>query len=74
MKVKCPTCGCEQEWSTSNPYRPFCSERCKVIDLGAWLDEKMIIPDVDNNINDGIVTVQDVLKTKNLPKQKTEDM
>jgi endogenous inhibitor of DNA gyrase (YacG/DUF329 family) len=35
-KVKCPTCGDAVAWSTSNPYRPFCSERCKNIDLGAW--------------------------------------
>jgi len=32
------------EWSTDNPYRPFCSERCKQIDLGAWADEKFAIP------------------------------
>jgi hypothetical protein len=31
------------EWSESNPHRPFCSERCKLIDLGAWLTEKQRI-------------------------------
>jgi len=36
--VKCPTCDKPVEWSESNPYRPFCSERCKLIDLGAWAD------------------------------------
>jgi hypothetical protein len=41
--VKCPQCGTEVEWST-NPYRPFCSERCRLVDLGAWLDEKYVIP------------------------------
>ncbi len=35
MKVKCPTCKRWTEWH-NNPYRPFCSERCKLIDLGAW--------------------------------------
>jgi hypothetical protein len=35
MKIKCPTCKNRTEW-TDNPYRPFCSERCKLIDLGAW--------------------------------------
>ena len=39
MKVKCPTCRKKNEWH-NNPYRPFCSERCKLIDLGAWADEK----------------------------------
>jgi uncharacterized protein len=41
--VKCPTCRREIDWSSS-PFRPFCSERCKTIDLGAWLSEKRAIP------------------------------
>ena len=32
------------EWSGGNPYRPFCSERCKLIDLGAWFTEQRGIP------------------------------
>jgi uncharacterized protein len=40
--VKCPTCQREIDWSQS-PFRPFCSERCKLIDLGAWLTEKHAI-------------------------------
>lgn len=43
QRVKCPTCRREIDWSQS-PYRPFCSERCKLIDLGAWLTEKHAIP------------------------------
>lgn len=43
QRVKCPTCHREIDWSQS-PYRPFCSERCKLIDLGAWLTEKHAIP------------------------------
>ncbi|MEF9438559.1 MAG: DNA gyrase inhibitor YacG [Candidatus Mariimomonas ferrooxydans] len=39
MKIKCPTCKNRTEWK-NNPYRPFCSERCKLIDLGAWAAEK----------------------------------
>ncbi len=35
MKIKCPTCKKKTEWK-NNPFRPFCSERCKLIDLGAW--------------------------------------
>jgi endogenous inhibitor of DNA gyrase (YacG/DUF329 family) len=42
--VKCPTCGRRIEWSAQFPFRPFCSERCRVIDLGAWLTEKHAIP------------------------------
>jgi endogenous inhibitor of DNA gyrase (YacG/DUF329 family) len=43
-RVKCPTCGRQTEWSESTPFRPFCSERCRLIDLGAWLSEKRAIP------------------------------
>jgi hypothetical protein len=41
--VKCPTCGREAEY-TGNEYRPFCSERCKLIDFGAWADEEFALP------------------------------
>ena len=38
-KVHCPTCGKALVWDKNNPYRPFCSERCKLIDLGEWASE-----------------------------------
>lgn len=37
--VKCPLCGKPAQWSVGNPDRPFCSARCKQIDLGAWASE-----------------------------------
>ncbi len=43
MQVKCPTCQRSIEWAQA-PYRPFCSERCRLIDLGAWLSERNAIP------------------------------
>ena len=43
-KVRCPHCGKIIDYSVENPYRPFCSERCKMIDLGEWADEKFKIP------------------------------
>ena len=43
MKVKCPTCGKEIEYSSANPWRPFCSERCKLIDLGEWASDGYVI-------------------------------
>ena len=43
--VKCPTCHRPVEWSESSAYRPFCSDRCRLIDLGAWLTEQHAIPD-----------------------------
>ncbi len=45
--VKCPTCGKPAVWDKGeNPARPFCNERCRLIDLGAWADESHRIPDV----------------------------
>ena len=44
MKVKCPTCKKEVEFSGQNKYRPFCSERCSTLDLGAWAEEKYRVP------------------------------
>lgn len=38
-KVRCPQCGGDAVYSPENPWRPFCSERCKQIDLGAWANE-----------------------------------
>jgi endogenous inhibitor of DNA gyrase (YacG/DUF329 family) len=43
--VKCPTCRRPVEWSEASVYRPFCSDRCRLIDLGAWLTEQHKIPD-----------------------------
>jgi endogenous inhibitor of DNA gyrase (YacG/DUF329 family) len=37
--VKCPVCGKEAAWR-ENPFRPFCSERCRLIDLGKWASEE----------------------------------
>ncbi|MFM1885375.1 MAG: hypothetical protein RL026_532 [Pseudomonadota bacterium] len=34
--VACPSCGRKAAWDPANPWRPFCSERCKMADLGAW--------------------------------------
>ncbi|WP_427983584.1 DNA gyrase inhibitor YacG [Agarivorans sp.] len=42
-KVKCPTCNAEVIWQTSSEFRPFCSERCKLIDLGEWANEEKYI-------------------------------
>lgn len=44
MKVKCPTCGNSAEYNPENKSRPFCSERCKLIDLGEWASGNYAIP------------------------------
>jgi endogenous inhibitor of DNA gyrase (YacG/DUF329 family) len=55
-RVKCPTCHRETDWD-NNPHRPFCSDRCQLIDLGGWAEERYRIsgqkfdlePDVDDD-------------------------
>ena len=42
-QTACPTCKRLVDWALS-PYRPFCSERCRLIDLGAWLNGQRAIP------------------------------
>ena len=42
-KVNCPRCGKETEYK-GNEFRPFCSERCKLLDFGAWADEQYSLP------------------------------
>ena len=42
--VACPTCSSAVSWTTDNRWRPFCSERCKLIDLGQWAAEKYRVP------------------------------
>lgn len=46
MKIECPICNKETGWE-GNPFRPFCSERCKLLDLGAWASEKYKIEGED---------------------------
>ena len=43
LRVMCPTCRKETAWE-NNPHRPFCSERCQLIDLGAWTEGRYRIP------------------------------
>jgi len=41
---KCPQCGETVRLARDNPWRPFCSERCRLIDLGEWLEGGRSIP------------------------------
>lgn len=47
-KIACPTCQELAIWSVENPSRPFCSERCKLIDLGEWASEAYAIEQKDS--------------------------
>ena len=51
MLVDCPTCGKKSAFTPENRWRPFCSERCKLIDLGEWASEGYQIaaePDIED--------------------------
>lgn len=52
--VKCPACGNEVRWSEASPYRPFCSERCRTIDLGAWASGRYSIPGASADETGGV--------------------
>ena len=43
--IACPRCATRSEYSPDNTWRPFCSERCKLIDLGVWASEGYRVPD-----------------------------
>ncbi|PWU21638.1 MAG: DNA gyrase inhibitor YacG [Bdellovibrio sp.] len=48
LRVSCPRCKKLVEFSANNPWRPFCSERCKLIDLGQWAEENYRVPSEDS--------------------------
>ena len=51
--VKCPNCHTSVAWLASNQFKPFCSERCKMIDFGEWIMEEKVIPgDLESGVSD----------------------
>ncbi|MBU3909338.1 MAG: DNA gyrase inhibitor YacG [Gammaproteobacteria bacterium] len=42
--VRCPICGAAVVWGLQSKFRPFCSERCRQIDLGAWASDGYCVP------------------------------
>ncbi|MDH2925415.1 hypothetical protein EV693_104126 [Nicoletella semolina] len=48
--VNCPTCEKEVKWLPESLYRPFCSKRCQLIDLGEWTDEKKVIAGSEDDL------------------------
>ncbi|MDH4274826.1 MAG: DNA gyrase inhibitor YacG [Gammaproteobacteria bacterium] len=50
--VNCPHCKKAVIWNAESRWRPFCSERCSMIDLGAWADERYAVPDTDTDIQE----------------------
>jgi endogenous inhibitor of DNA gyrase (YacG/DUF329 family) len=53
QNINCPICNKPNTWKSENPYKPFCSHRCKLIDLGEWASESRTIPGpIDPNLFD----------------------
>ena len=53
--VRCPGCGGDSFYASSNPFRPFCGERCRLADLGSWASEGYRVaasPSANDEIND----------------------
>ncbi len=47
LEVNCPSCQKTVQWCVENEWRPFCSKRCQLIDLGAWANENYRVPTDD---------------------------
>ena len=56
--MKCPMCGKPAEWK-ENPDRPFCSERCRIIDLGNWASEEYQVSVPSTDIEESVENHQD---------------
>ncbi len=70
LYVKCPRCGRQVEYSARNPLRPFCSERCKMIDLGAWANEDMVIKGKNVDEDEDSEALEDPHLPKRFESQK----
>lgn len=70
LMVSCPYCHKRIVYSSANPFRPFCSERCKMLDLGAWANEERTVAGNDVNMDaDGDLLSDPNLPVRNVPGQ-----
>ncbi len=65
--IKCPHCDKETEYK-GNEFRPFCSERCKLIDFGAWADEKYAL-----EVETSSMTEEDLETIEKASARKSEE-
>lgn len=65
--VKCPNCGKGTEYE-GNEFRPFCSERCRLIDFGAWADEQYSLP-----VEDAVLSEEEAEELERALKEKMKD-
>ncbi|MES2802979.1 MAG: DNA gyrase inhibitor YacG [Bdellovibrionota bacterium] len=74
-KVKCPQCGLLALYSSENPARPFCSERCKLIDLGEWASEGYKVPIQQQEYNEkDLEQLYEALNNEESSEQKANEL
>jgi len=66
LEVKCPTCGMRAVYE-GNEFRPFCSERCKLLDFGAWANEEYSLP-----VEETSLTEEDFARIESALKEKQD--
>lgn len=72
-EIKCPQCGHLTFYSPENPFRPFCSERCRLIDLGAWASESYKVSHTNNDKDHDLDDEESESLTQSNPQDSDED-
>ncbi|MCF2948675.1 DNA gyrase inhibitor YacG [Paraglaciecola aquimarina] len=72
MIVNCPTCKQTVEWNETSQYRPFCSKKCQLIDLGEWADEEKSIP-CGANKDSETITLPDIEDIEAMLSEHSDD-
>ena len=67
FEVVCPICGTMAPYA-GNEFRPFCSERCKLLDFSAWINEEYALP-----VEDGAMTEEDIAAIEQAHKEKNNE-
>ena len=67
LEVKCPICETLTPYN-GNEHRPFCSERCKLLDFGAWIDEEYALP-----VEETSMTEEDIALLERAQQSRSED-
>lgn len=62
-KVRCPQCQKQTDFTSTNPYRPFCSLRCQQLDLGEWASESYSIPSKELTVSE-VEALEEALEQK----------
>ena len=72
MNVNCPSCKKLVEWQAESEFRPFCSKRCQLIDLGQWADEAHVISDksmAQNDMTEHLLNAEQSIDNELSPSQ-----